>query len=166
MRKFLVLFVLLYTLESSACDCGYVGSFLKVAPKTSFVAVVKVVRYVTLSNPGNSPRSIEVEVVDVIKGKEKRKHLVVWGDDGHLCRPFVSQFKVDSVYVMALHKGSVRWGQRGEKPSDYSISNCGTHWLSVDRSTGLINGDVVGDIRDSSAITLGKLKVDLSATRR
>ena len=37
--------------------------------------------------------SMEVEIMDIFKGKEIRKKITVWGDIGNLYRPYLEIFK-------------------------------------------------------------------------
>ena len=37
--------------------------------------------------------SMEVEIIEIYKGEETRKSVIVWGDIGNLCRPYLSAFK-------------------------------------------------------------------------
>src|SRR5688572_16255125 len=91
MRLPLLLFCLILSMGSLACNCGYNGPFLQMAKQTKLVVLVKVKGYSNLSKTSNTPMAMQVEVLDVLKGREKRKSIIVWGDDGHLCRPYVSQ---------------------------------------------------------------------------
>jgi hypothetical protein len=148
-------------MQSIACDCGYNGPFLQVAKQTKLVVVVKVKDYSHLGEVSRTPMAMQVEVLEVLKGKEARKSIIVWGDDGHLCRPYVSQFKKDSVYVMALDEGSERWGQKKESKKDYCISGCGAFWLSADIFQRRALGDINSTDRSNQSITIEKLKSEL-----
>jgi hypothetical protein len=136
------------------------------AKKSKLVVLVKVKGYSHLSETSRTPMALQVEVLNLLKGREKRTNLIVWGDDGHLCRPFVSQFKKDSVYVMALDAGSERWGQKKEIKKDFSISNCGAFWLQADIRQQQAFGDVNNPDRSSQAITIRKLRLELMNNSR
>ena len=56
--------------------------------------------------------SMEVEILDIYKGTEERKSVTVWGDPGHLCRPYLSTFKEGGNYIIAFGGAG---GQPGEK---------------------------------------------------
>ena len=85
---------------------------------------------------------MEVEIIDTYKGVESRKTVVVWGDPGNLCRPYLSQFKEGQYYVIAFNRNDEKEDHIFEKTNDYFISNCGTYWLNVDinlkKATGFI----------------------------
>lgn len=122
---------------SFACDCGSQGDFLKVVQKTQFVALVKVTQFLTFKDIYNKkiPMSMEVEIIEIYKGKETRKKVTVWGDNGILCRPYLSKFELGKYYVMAFFKGTEDargFALEDEKITDYSISICGEFWLNAD----------------------------------
>jgi hypothetical protein len=96
MKKTLLTLIILGTVTAQvlACSCDYQGDFLTVAPKTKLVAFVKVLGYPTVRNWFNRGTvAMEVEIQEVYRGKESRKEVIVWGDDGTMCRPYVSWFK-------------------------------------------------------------------------
>lgn len=115
-----------------ACTCAYGGPFSKVAPKTDLVIVGDVVSH--------HENSMQVEVVQVLKGDETRKRLTVWGDNGMQCRPYVTRFPEKTRWVLAvfrheaqedldnLQKPLYEWDA---KPPFYMISVCGGYWLEV-----------------------------------
>jgi len=135
-RHFSIFFLLL-TLASTkgwACDCRYGGPFLKMAQRTQLVAFVKVTKFLTFKDiyGDKTPMSMEVEIIEIYKGVETRKTITVWGDPGHLCRPYLSTFKEGQHYVIAFYPGTPNNGHANEKITDYSISICGSYWLTVD----------------------------------
>ena len=150
---------------SFACDCGSDGEFLKVAPKSEFVALIKVTKYLSYKSiyENQIPMSMEVEVVEVYKGKETRKKLTVWGDNGILCRPYLSQFDTGKYYVIAFYKasdGSNGHVHENERPIDYAISICGDYWLKADMGKQKAVGAVT---KKQTEIKLSELKTKLSS---
>lgn len=143
----LLLLVLVSLTHLHACNCGYNGSFLTVAKRTSLVALVKVKKYLSFRDINNNktPMSMEVEVIEIYSGTETRKTFTVWGDNGILCRPYLSQFKEGEYYAIAFYPGKYGRGHTDEKETDYSISICGTYWLTVDMEKKSVVGDVEGD---------------------
>jgi hypothetical protein len=133
------------------------------AHHTHLVALIKVSKYLTFkdlhfsSGLTKTPMSMEVEIIQVYKGKETRKSVVVWGDIGNLCRPYLSQFKEEQYYVMALNQGTPGWGHTDEKETDYSIINCGEYWLTVDFSKSTASGDIDSKNRASRTTSLAEL---------
>lgn len=146
MRTLIILLTIsfgLTTMKAYACDCEPQGDFYNVSPNADFVALVKVNSYLTFKHIHDNPipMSMNVEVLEVFKGIENRKEVRVWGDLGHLCRPYLSQFSVDSFYVIAFFKGEEgRFGHKDENKSDYSISNCGEYWLKATAESSKLIG--------------------------
>ena len=140
-----------------ACECDYQGSFFKVSKNSSFVAEVKVIKYLTFKDiyGKQTPMSMEVEIVDVYKGKEKRKVITVWGDPGNLCRPYLSEFKEGGYYVIAF---SPAGKNNYEKSTDYSISICGAYWLNIDIIKSTVTGDIDSKDKTLKIITLAEFK--------
>ena len=141
MKRLIIILTLIFltsTSQTFACDCDSQGHFLTVAPKSKLVALVKVNRYLTFKNIYDkpTPMSMEVEIVKVYYGQETRKTVTVWGDNGNLCRPYLSIFKTDNFYVIAFEQDSK------ENPSGYAISNCGDYWLTADNEKKIATGPV------------------------
>lgn len=133
----LILLCLFLTSYAFACDCNSQDEFKKVAPTTEFVTLVKVNKYLTHKNiyGVQTPISMELEVIEIYKGEEKRRKITVWGGDVNICRPFLNKFKEGNYYLMALSKvdkSSQEVSHEGEQSSDYTIQSCGERWLSVD----------------------------------
>jgi hypothetical protein len=149
-----------------ACDCDYQGSFIRMIRRTPLVAVVKVTKYLTSKNIYDEwiPMSMQVEIVEVYKGKENRKTVIVWGDIGNLCRPYLSEFKEGQYYVMAFDKGNSGSGHPDENDTDYSISICGEYWLTVDFDKSKVMGDIDSENRTISIISLPELRSRLMKT--
>ncbi|HET6995637.1 MAG TPA: hypothetical protein VFI06_11680 [Chitinophagaceae bacterium] len=141
-----------------ACECNSNGPFLTVAPKAALVSLVKVNRFLSYQNISDikTPLSMEAELVDLYKGQEKRRLITVWGDNGILCRPYLSAFKEGNYYVIAFDSTGRRSGD--EKKGDYWISICGTYWLSVDTAARKATGSI--DDRNSS-LELSKIRQHL-----
>jgi hypothetical protein len=154
----------LITSKTYACDCEYQGSFIKMTQYTSLVAYVKVTKYLTFNEIYNTktPMSMEVEIIEVYKGKESRKTITVWGDIGNLCRPYLSQFKEGQYYVIAFYSGRYGGSHPNEKETDYSIANCGAYWLTVDFEKSTVTGDIDSKERISTTINISELKAKLS----
>ena len=129
----LLLFNLSVSQEAFACDCESQGEFLTVAPKSKLVALVKVTKYLTFKDIYDKPMpmSMQVEIIEIYKGKESRKTIIVWGDDGNLCRPYLNRFEVGKYYVMAFDNAGIPY-RKTEPETDYAISVCGDFWLTAD----------------------------------
>jgi hypothetical protein len=138
----LLITILLFVISKSvtACDCGSDGNFMIVAPNADLVALIKVTKYLSYKSiyEKEIPMSMEVEMIKTYKGKEDRKSFIVWGDNGILCRPYLSQFDTGKYYVIAFIKGvdgSKGHVHESEKTTDYAISNCGNYWLTANMET-------------------------------
>jgi hypothetical protein len=163
MTRLIITFIAVYLLATPAvlaCNCDYQGSFMKMIQRTPLVAVVKVTKYLTFKEIYyvKTPMSMEVEIVEVYKGKENRKTVIVWGDIGNFCRPYLSEFKEGQYYVIAFEKGRYGGGHPDEKDTDYSISICGTYWLTVDLGKSNVIGDIDSGNRTISTIRLSDLR--------
>lgn len=164
-RLLLLVFAFSFCLTNSfACDCDYHGSFLKMSKRTPFVALIKVTKYLTVKEVYNekTAMSMEVEIIDIYKGKEARKTVTVWGDIGNLCRPYLSTFKEGQYYVIAFDKGNYSGEHPNEKDTDYSIFNCGCYWLTVDMKTKKATGDIDSENKKETSIDLENLKTTLT----
>jgi len=146
--------------KAFACDCESLGAFLKVAPEAEFVALVKVTKYLTFKNIYGEqiPMSMKVEIIDIYKGKETRKSIIVWGDNGALCRPYLLEFNQGQYYVIAFYKCKNTSFFNKEKTDDYFISNCGDYWLNVDIGKQIAIGSIA---ENQNQITLIDLKEKL-----
>ncbi len=158
LKIILTIFLLTIGQTILACDCESQGAFLKVAPNTKLVALVKVTKYLTFKDiyDVKTPMSMEVEIIEIYKGEETKKTVIVWGDSGNLCRPYLSIFKEGEYYVIAFNGGS--FAHENEKTTDYSISICGDYWLNVDLKKRIAIGSVAVK---QNEITLEKLKTIL-----
>ncbi|MEG8948159.1 T9SS type A sorting domain-containing protein [Rosettibacter firmus] len=143
MKKILVILGILLSIslieKVYACSCEWYGPFLKVAKGADLVALVKIKSYGSFS--GDMPMSMEVEIIELLKGDDTRKTVKVWGDTGLLCRPYLRRFQSDSIWVLALFKSSEGYFRHpDEREGDYNISICGEYYLKIKNDTviGLI----------------------------
>lgn len=139
MKQITAIFFIFFLISTSltfACTCSSKENFLNVAPKSVFVALVEVKDYLSYKNIDDEkiPMSMDVEILKVFNGEESRKRVVVWGDNGNLCRPYLSKFKLGEYYVIAFFRGQVgtEYTHIDEKETDFTISNCGEFWLKAD----------------------------------
>ena len=159
LKILLTIFFLTFGQTILACDCDSQGEFLTVAPKTKLVALVKVTKYLTFKDiyEEKTPMSMEVEIIEIYKGKETRKKVIVWGDIGNLCRPYLSTFDVGKYYVIAFDSGSdgaKGFAHKNEKISDYAISVCGDYWLNADIKKQIATGSVNNKLKQISLVEL------------
>lgn len=111
-----------------ACDCDWAGDFLTAGVKQNLVVKVKIIGHYKHHQDINE--KMTVEIIEKYKGKETRKTITVWGDNGMECRPYVDYFKKGQLYFLALTKIG----------KDYYLSNCGEFYLTV------IDGKVKSEI--------------------
>lgn len=152
-KKITLTFLLIFSFAYSyACSCETNGNFKKVSKHSNLVALVKINKYLTFDSSYNRsiPMSMEVEIVEILKGKSESKRVVVWGDNGMLCRPYVSNFIEGEYYFMALDSGDEfnYGGHKEEKISDYSISICGEYWMHANIDTKRAQSEVSGKTKN------------------
>lgn len=142
-KLFFLIIFLLTTNLIYACSCESKYNFSKVALESSLVVLVKINKYLTFDDiyGEKTPMSMEIEIIETLKGKTKNKKVVVWGDNGLLCRPYLSEFKEGEYYFLALYSGEENYGHKEEKSTDYSISICGEFWLQADINTKMAKSD-------------------------
>ena len=69
-----------------------------------------------------------VEIIKKYKGKEQREKIKILGDNGILCRPYLSDFKINGYYLAAPIPIE-------NKPNtEYEFFACRTDYLKVDIS--------------------------------
>ncbi len=141
----LALLLLSSALPARACDCLWQGPFTEVQQRASVVLRGEVV-----ASKGNS---LDLQVAEVLAGKEFAETVRVWGDTGELCRAKVEDFPLGSQWLMALQRiDSVPEGGFNPntpnisfgRPGDYSLSRCGVYWLQV---TGEVVTDNIADAK-------------------
>lgn len=138
LRTLTLLATLLAPGVALACSCMWAGPFAKVALGTDLVVLAEVRSY--------HRHSMDVAVVEVLKGGEDRREIRVWGDSGALCRPYVTAFPRGTRWIFAL--------KREPGTRDYIISVCGEYWLEVrgDQAVGRITVAEHGGIKESAPL--------------
>ncbi len=151
--------VLLLPIHSYSCGCELEAPFLKVAPATELVAVIKVKDYNTFEylQDEEVPVSMTVEILQVLKGIESRQEITVWGNNGLMCRPYLSIFEPGSTWVMAFGEDPTD-GHDGALATDYALSQCGEYFLEV--QMGIASGFI--DRLQHQQITIGNLAYHLN----
>src|SRR5690606_38300435 len=100
---------ILFALKVNACQCECKGdcSFKVIANNQDFVALVKVISFDEYldrnidGHEGKMPCCMTVEIIKKYKGLENRKTFKICGDNGALCRPYLSNFQIGSYYLIA-----------------------------------------------------------------
>ena len=125
-----------------ACSCSsaWNDSFKLTAQNSEFVALIKVLSFdeyldrEILGYEGKMPHSMTVEVIKKYKGEENRKRIKIWGDNGIMCRPYLSGFKINGYYLIAPHSLD------NTPNTEYDFFSCVTDYLRVDISTNKAYG--------------------------
>ncbi|RZK11658.1 MAG: hypothetical protein EOO43_19205 [Flavobacterium sp.] len=159
---FVFIIICTFATNSYACDCEYEGSFFKVFNHNSFVARVKVVKFLSYKDIYGEqiPMSMRVDIIEIYKGTEQRRSVVVWGDPGNLCRPYLNRFKKNQYYIISF---SPAGKDENEKLTDYSIGNCGEYWLDFDLKKSTVSGNINSKsrIRQTFSIKEFKKKINI-----
>lgn len=118
-----------------ACSCTWGGPFSKVALHKAVIILGQVLSY--------HKNSMDVRVIEVIKGTEDRTTIRIWGDNGALCRPYVTHFPIGTTWLLAisalptktvdeqLKSGSEGGFISSSGNKEYAISVCGEFWLKI-----------------------------------
>lgn len=147
MKKILLFICLLFfspLFFACSCECEGDCTFKKISNTLSFVALVRVIEYSDYLDDkitnyeGKMPFSMIVEVVKKYKGKEVKKRIKIWGDDGALCRPYIANFEIGKYYLIApsLISDDSKIGKKG----DYDFYVCWTMFLEVDYDRKMVYG--------------------------
>lgn len=141
MKKTLyILFCLLIfsTNYTNACDCYYFGGFAYSNQLSDLVVHGKVIEYDCIGTHGapDNPYSMKFEIIEKYRGIESRDTIIIWGDYGADCRPYISHFKPNTEWILALYN------HKSKNGNDYEISNCGEFFIPVknDMAFGRIFG--------------------------
>ncbi|TRZ45431.1 hypothetical protein DMZ48_05055 [Robertkochia solimangrovi] len=147
LKNILVLTTMLISISSFACDCDCEGdcSFRVISNRNELVALVKVIEYSDFLDyeidgyDKKMPFSMTVEIIKKYKGTESKKRIKIWGDNGILCRPYISNFEVGKYYLISplQIENSSEEGNKG----DYDFFACWTDYLNVDFDNGIAYGE-------------------------
>ena len=80
-----------------------------------------------------------VEVIKKYKGEESRKRIKIWGDNGALCRPYISNFEVGKYYLIA--PSIIKIDSETGNSNDYDFFSCWTDYLEVDYKKQIASGE-------------------------
>lgn len=135
--------------RGEACSCMWAGPFLTVAPGTEAIVRAKVVGYHAESR--GIQLSMDVDVLEVMKGIVSSKRIRIWGDNGSQCRPYVSAFPVGTEWVLAVNRL-----KEGPSRGDFFVSVCGEYWAKVEGNA------VLGRLTGSSPPTVSDVPEHMS----
>jgi hypothetical protein len=118
-----------YPFDACASSCAWNGPFLTVSKDAPLIIHGRILRH----HPGQSP-TMDVLVLETVKGGVLDSGMLVQMGDGMQCRPTLEGFAIDSEWILALNGP-------GSQPGDgVAISSCGEYWLRVKQ------GEVIGSI--------------------
>lgn len=115
--------------DLAACSCEWKGPFLSVYQDAPLVIRGRIIRH----HPGEAP-TMDVLVLETLKGGILDSGMRVHMGDGMHCRPSIEQFPPGSEWILALNGPGAKPG-RG-----WALSHCGEYWLRVEKS------EVIGSI--------------------
>ena len=122
------------TLVSCTCHNQWNDSFKRTTSINDFVGLVKIIsfdEYVDGSwsdDKDSIPYVMTVEIIQQYKGALNEETIKIYGDDGVMCRPYLSSFELGEHLLIAPSLLD---------PSDnsYAFFFCRTEYLSVDMET-------------------------------
>lgn len=142
MRALSLLLLLTVSVPSLACECLWQGSFADIANQVDYISHGRVIQI-----KGNS---MDIEVLDELKGTSYREQVRIWLKTGDLCRADIEAFEVGEEWILALNKikevpeggfnpmtPNISYGRKG----DYSLPGCGGYFLSV--SGDWVSGPII-----------------------
>jgi hypothetical protein len=142
--------------SAKACSCAIHPPFFKIVHSVDFIAIIEVDEYLKYYNSSTweyisreevdesdkwvFPVSIIASVNTSLFGEVERNKVLIWGDNGAMCRPYIESFRPGSKWVIALKKGEIDWGHPTETENDYYLDSCGEYYLEI--IDGKVNGAI------------------------
>lgn len=140
-----VAFVLIIPSSAHTCSCVWKGSFLTASQDAPLVVIGKILRH----HPGKSP-TMDVLVLETLKGGILDSGMVVQMGDGMYCRPTLDVFPPDTKWILAIN------GQGAKPGNGLAISHCGEYWLKVEDN--YVIGSIDGDMKQVKKMSLLEFK--------
>jgi hypothetical protein len=117
-----------------ACSCysSWNDSFSKTVETSEFIALVKVISFDSYlerevsDDEEKIPYSMTVEIIKKYKGEEDRDRITIYGDNGILCRPYLTDFEIDGYYLISPNPLDESLN------TEYDFFACRTEYLEVD----------------------------------
>jgi hypothetical protein len=144
--------ILWFAPAASACSCATAAPFVKAASASTLVVRGKVLEYQwhPADTKHERPQSMVVEVQEVLRGVTSSKRVTIAGDNGMICRRYVSEFPVGTAWVLAVSPD--QWSEKGE----LAISSCGEYALKVQDNK--VQGRISPRAKASESMTLANLR--------
>jgi hypothetical protein len=147
--KFATTWIIFTAAIAAACTCGdYEEPFLSVIDDSDMIFRVQIIEYRGKNKQYNL--AMKAKILETLKGSIDRHEIVIWGDNGVQCRPYVNNFPLKSEWILA-----VIYIRDGKGKGDFTISNCGYHWLRVNNEN--VSGHI-SSATDKTETTLQDLR--------
>lgn len=143
LRNSLIISILiLSTFDLTACSCSrsWNDSFSKTVEASEFVALIKVISFDSYlerefsDDEKKIPYSMNVEIIKKYKGEENRERIKIYGDNGMLCRPYLTDFEINGYYLIAPNPFDDSFN------TEYDFFACRTEYLKVDIDLNIAYG--------------------------
>ena len=168
MKKLLLTtLITLFTSIIFACSCEYGGNFLHVTKYSETIVKAKIIEHVYHTEDGKrytdhnefvasqiynnfdphygTGESIKIEILELIRGTEKRKVIEIFSTDGADCRASTSGFEKGKIYIMSIYQPKRPEPKLpNETDSDYAIDGCSENWVEYMPETNEIFGIIKG----------------------
>jgi hypothetical protein len=150
MKKYflLLVFTAVFSVQGFTCSCFPVGYHFceTLANDTSIASVVMVQKL------NDYHYGMRVKLIQHISGEPVADTVIVWGDNGALCRLGTGGWGIGDTIIMALHHADLSgniiynpdYPPNLENTQDYHVSGCGVYALNV------LDGQVIGYINQNS----------------
>ena len=134
--------ILFASTSTIACSCFGPTDFCATINPQNHDLIIKAVKVSQVFH------GMEVKILEFLSEAEGVSDtIIVWGDDGALCRVYTDLFNASDTLILALHNTDLAhnfWsGDSIEQLGDYHLSVCGTYYLNV------VNDTVTGHIYDN-----------------
>lgn len=162
MKKILVTLLMLFSSLSYASDCNWGGDFIKASKYSELIVKVRILdKYYhfegnkTINHEDKAEFEdclfeknqdfYELITVEIIKGREKRKIVEVFGSNGNDFKLSVSGFKKGECYIFSLHNTvELSYNLPNEGKDDYHIDGCSENYLEYFPESNEVYGYIKG----------------------
>ncbi|NLR95029.1 hypothetical protein [Flammeovirga agarivorans] len=118
----LLLIVFNLSINTFGCTCKYLGGFAYANQIADVIVKGKVLNYnCDETSDSKDFISMNFEVHKIYRGQVFKDTIIIYGDDGISCRPYINKFKIGEEWLLAI-------GKLGNK---YEVSICGELALKV-----------------------------------
>ena len=155
MKRILIISLLLLSSITSnyACDCRWAGDFLQLAKKTNTIVKVEIMGHEALEQ--GIKEVLVCKVQKVYKGQLTSDTIKLRGDDGMICAPYVSYFKLGQQYVLQFdeHENEhIPW-----------LSNCGEYYLELKQGKVYSEKGIRADLAQIGVMNLQRFEELISS---